>query len=192
MGVRITIVSVILLTLLIATGNLIYSEITMQKPQNRDFTTPEISELSLQKTNTNQDLLEFVIEKEQDLAQKNKASPSDWIKESQIKVYEDKVVIEIENAQWARFTDTKSMDPFLDSSANAIQIVPKNHEQIKVGDIVSFETQYTTGTVIHRIIEKGKDEQGVYFKTKGDNNEKADPGIIRFENIKRVLIAIIY
>ena len=130
--------------------------------------------------------------KEEDIAKKNKASPSDWIKESQIKVYDDKVVIEIPNAQWARFTDTKSMDPVIDSTANAIEIVPKNESEINVGDIISFTTKYTDGTIIHRVIEKGVDEQGTYFITKGDNNANPDPEKIRFSHVERVLVAIIY
>jgi len=119
-------------------------------------------------------------------------SPFDRIKESQIKVYDDKVVIEIENAQWASFIDTNSMDPVIDEGSNAIQIAPKTYEEIKVGDIISYKSDYAEGTFIHRVIETGFDNEGWYCIAKGDNNPEADPGKIRFSQIKKVLVAIIY
>ncbi len=119
-------------------------------------------------------------------------SPSDRIKESQIKIYNDKVVIEIENAQWASFLDTNSMDPIIDEGANAIQITPESHEEIYEGDIISYKSEYAEGIFIHRVIETGFDNNGWYCIAKGDNNPEADPGKIRFSQVKKVLIAIIY
>lgn len=142
--------------------------------------------------NMDKNILDYTMMNEIDILDKDKASPKDRIKESQIKVYEDRIVIEIKNAQWSRFTDTKSMDPVIDSGANAIQIVPENEDQIEIGDIISFETKYTDGIIIHRVIAKETDKDGTYFITKGDNNENPDPEKIRFSQIKRVLIAIIY
>lgn len=118
------------------------------------------------------------------------SSPSDWIKEEQIKVYPDRVLLEIQNPSWAAFTDTNSMDPFLDETANAIEIKPKNPEQIKAGDVISYQSSY--GLVIHRVIEKGEDEEGVYYLVKGDNNSFKDPFKVRFEEVKGVVVAIIY
>jgi hypothetical protein len=121
-----------------------------------------------------------------------KASPSDWIKESQIKVYDDKVIIEIKNAEWAKFTDTNSMDPILDKDTNAIEIVPRSYRDINIGDIVSYEINGVQGIIIHRVIETGFDEKGWFAITKGDNLESTDPFKIRFSNIKRVVVAVIY
>jgi hypothetical protein len=123
---------------------------------------------------------------------KERASPTDRIKESQIHVMDNSVVIEIENPEWSKFTDTNSMDPVLDSGANAIHIVPKSESEINVGDIVAYESEYTEGTLIHRIIEINKDEEGTFYTLKGDNNPEPDPGRVRFSQIKRVLVAIIY
>ncbi len=120
------------------------------------------------------------------------ASPHDRVKESQIKVYKDKVIIEIENAQWASFENTNSMDPILDEEANAIQIIPESYTDIHVGDIISYESEYADGIFIHRVIKVGFDPEGWYCIVKGDNNSEADPGKIRFSQIKKVLIAIIY
>ncbi|MBU0666686.1 MAG: hypothetical protein ABIC91_07355 [Nanoarchaeota archaeon] len=125
-------------------------------------------------------------------ASPERASPSDWIKEEQIEVWNDRIVIDLKGAYWAAFTNTNSMDPIIDEHANAIEIVPENEAQIEVGDIVSYESEYADGTIIHRVIYKGQDEKGTYFIMKGDNNPSSDPGKIRFNQIKRVLVAIIY
>ena len=121
-----------------------------------------------------------------------KYSPGDWIKEDQIKVYNDKVIINLKDAEWASFTNTNSMDPVLDEKANAIEIIPKSSDNIHVGDIISYKSDYADGTIIHRVIKIGSDEEGWYCIVKGDNNQSPDPGKIRFNQIKRVLVAIIY
>lgn len=119
-------------------------------------------------------------------------SPQDWIKEEQIKVYNSKIVIELKDAEWASFTDTNSMDPLIDSTANAIEIVPNSAREIDVGDVISYESRYTDGIIIHRVVKKDKDENGTYFILKGDNNPYEDPEKVRFEQIQRVLVAVIY
>ncbi|MBD3310805.1 hypothetical protein GF351_06320 [Candidatus Woesearchaeota archaeon] len=118
-------------------------------------------------------------------------SPSDWVKQEKIHVYDDRVVIDLENPEWAAFTDTNSMDPVIDEHANAIQLRPSSPVQLKVGDIISYDSAYAEGTIIHRIIEIGHD--GEWFcRVKGDNNPLSDPGKVRFDQIKRVLVAVIY
>ena len=123
---------------------------------------------------------------------KERASPSDWIPEDNIHVYKDRVVIDITNPQWASFTDTNSMDPVLDENTNAIQIVPKTVDDIKIGDIVSYNSDYSDSTIIHRVAYKGEDEEGTYFVMKGDNNPTSDPGKVRFEDILRVSVMLVY
>lgn len=120
------------------------------------------------------------------------SSPSDWIKESQIHVFEDRIKLDIEDAMWSKFADTNSMDPFLDEHSNGIEIKPQSADQIQVGDIISFTSDYIDGIIIHRVIEKGEDSKGIYFKVKGDNNPLKDPGKIRFDQIQGVLVGILY
>lgn len=121
-----------------------------------------------------------------------KASPSDWIKENQILVFNSQVILDLKNAEWATFTDTHSMEPVLSARANAIEVRPKGADEIQIGDIISYKSEYANGYIIHRVIEKGEDEQGTYFILKGDNNPSPDPGRIRFEQIQRVVVAIVY
>ncbi|MBD3313451.1 signal peptidase I [Candidatus Woesearchaeota archaeon] len=120
------------------------------------------------------------------------SSPSDHIPEESIKVYTDRVVLDISDASWASFTDTNSMDPFIDAGANSIEIRPSSPDDINVGDVVSFRTMLADGIVIHRVISKGEDDKGIYFITKGDNNDLADPGKRRFEDITGVVVGVIY
>lgn len=124
------------------------------------------------------------------LGGKELSSPSDWIQEDQINVYPNKIIIDMEGATWAGFTNTNSMDPFLDETANAIEIKPADPQQIKVGDIISYKTAY--GVMIHRVTETGDDDKGIYYIVKGDNNRLSDPFKVRFEDVQGVVVAIIY
>ena len=124
--------------------------------------------------------------------EREKPSPFDWIKEDQIHVYPDKIVIDVNDARWAKFVDTNSMDPVFDAGANALQFIPKSTNDIHVGDIVSYESEYASGTFIHRVIDVNYDDKGWYAILKGDNNKTADPGKIRFNQIKKVLFGVIY
>ncbi len=124
--------------------------------------------------------------------EREKPSPQDWIKENQIHVYSDKIVIDLANARWAKFTDTNSMDPVFDKGNNVIQIVPSSEKQLAVGDIITYQSKYMKDAIIHRIIEINNDEQGWYAIAKGDNNDSPDPGRIRFNQIKKVVVGVLY
>ncbi|MEM4245192.1 MAG: hypothetical protein QXR60_03245, partial [Candidatus Nanoarchaeia archaeon] len=122
----------------------------------------------------------------------SKPSPYDRVKESQIHVYDDKVVIDMAEVQWASYADTHSMEPVLKAGANGLELIPQSDSDIYVGDIVAYEASWSDGLVVHRVIEKGRDEFGTYFILKGDNNSSVDPGKVRFSDIKYVLIGVIY
>lgn len=117
-------------------------------------------------------------------------SPQDHIAEDAIRVYDDRVVLLIDNPLWSSFTDTNSMDPLLDVGANGIEIIPENEEDIHLGDVISYNSG--SGIVIHRVIEIDADEEGMYYVVKGDNNPIADNGKVRFEDIQGILVAVVY
>lgn len=119
-----------------------------------------------------------------------KASPSDWISEGAVTVDDQKVVIALPHAYWARFPNTNSMDPTLDNGANAIQIKPESADQIHIGDIITYDA--TEGHIIHRVREIGTDSQGWFAIVQGDNNPVADPAKVRFSQVERVVVAIVY
>ena len=124
--------------------------------------------------------------------ERDKNSPYDWVKAEQISVYNDYVIIRIKNPEWSVFTDTKSMDPVIDSTSNAIEIIPNSEKDIHLGDIVAYKSKYTEGIITHRVVDIEYDALGWYATLKGDNNDYVDPGKVRFEQIKRVVIAVIY
>lgn len=119
-------------------------------------------------------------------------SPSDYISDSQIRVYSDKVIIDVPGVTWTRYNSTDSMKPVIDDGANGLEVPPRSEDELKVGDIVSYQAFWNDTLVVHRIIEIGQDSFGKYYVLKGDNNDGPDPGRIRFSQIKYKTIAIIY
>jgi hypothetical protein len=117
------------------------------------------------------------------------SAPFDFIKENQIEVYGDKIVIKVNNASLSRYAATGSMKPVFDENANGIRIVPISEKDIHIGDIISYESNGSL--IVHRIVEKSSDEEGTYFITKGDNNIIND-GKIRFKDIKYVTIGVLW
>ncbi|MBS3102289.1 hypothetical protein J4458_02480 [Candidatus Woesearchaeota archaeon] len=121
-----------------------------------------------------------------------RASPADIIKERQINVEDSQVIINVKNAKLASFADTNSMDPVLDETANAISVAPETEDSIKIGDIVSYYSKEKKAILVHRVISTGYDSNGKYFILKGDNNTEADPEKVRFSQVRRVIVMIIY
>jgi hypothetical protein len=120
------------------------------------------------------------------------ASPCSRIKASQILVTQEKVEIDFKDAEWAMFTDTNSMDPVLDADSYAIEYVPKSETELCVGDIASYSPKNADGVIIHRIVEIGSDSGGWYALFKGDNLPYKDPEKVRFSQIRRVVVGILY
>jgi len=118
-----------------------------------------------------------------------KEQPGNWISQDKIQILEDKVIINIKDAVISEYADTGSMLPTLGENANGIKIKPENPEQINIGDIISF--QQGNLLIVHRVIDKGKDANGWYFITKGDNNQETD-GKVYFSDVKYVTVALIY
>ena len=115
--------------------------------------------------------------------------PTDVITREDIVIYDDRVIIYIPHARISSYAPTGSMRPLLDSDANGIQIQPISETDISEGDIVSFQKDDLI--IVHRVIEKGEDEEGIYFITKGDNATLKD-GKIRFKDIRYKTIGVIY
>ena len=126
------------------------------------------------------------------ISSNEKISPSDIIKENQIVILEDMVIIKQAGITWASYANSNSMDPVLDEDAIGLEIVPSSEDQINVGDIVAYEPDWSSGLVVHRVINIGCDEHGWYAILKGDNNNIADPSKVRFDQIRYLLVGIIY
>jgi hypothetical protein len=119
-------------------------------------------------------------------------SPADRIDETNLLIYEDRIVIKIDHATWAKYSDTNSMDGFLDDGTIGIEIRPENEMDIVIGDVISYEANWNDSLIAHRVIDLGYDVNGWYCITKGDNVSFADPGKIRFEQVRYVLVGVLY
>ncbi|MFH1787571.1 MAG: signal peptidase I [archaeon] len=115
-------------------------------------------------------------------------APHDFISEENIIANSEGIILEIKNYTISKYS-SESMIPVFDSGANGIGIKPKNEEEVHVGDIITF--RQSENLIVHRVVEKGFDEEGIFFITKGDNNDLTD-GKVRFSEIDSVLVALIY
>ena len=93
--------------------------------------------------------------------------------------------------------DTNSMDPGFDFNHNNILIAGANEvdqkllvDFISVGDIAVYKT--ATIYAIHRIVGMGYDNQGKYFKFRGDNNYASDPDRVRENELQWLCIGTIF
>lgn len=126
------------------------------------------------------------------ISEGEKNSPKDWIRDKQIMVYNNMVVLNISNVEWASYTDTNSMDPVLDETTNGLEIKPEKEEDITKGDIIVYKPGWADGLLVHRVLDVDKDEQGTYYTVKGDNSEIADPEKVRFNQVTGVVIGVLY
>jgi signal peptidase I len=116
-------------------------------------------------------------------------SPSDTLMQDSILLFEDKVIIHVENASIESYQDADSMAPFLTNYSHGLRIHPKSESDIHVGDIVSF-TQGNR-TIVHRVVNIQKENNTIYFVTKGDNAQNEDARIV-FSDIEWKIIGILY
>lgn len=121
-----------------------------------------------------------------------KNSPKDRIKDGEILVYNSMVVLNVSNVEWSKYTNTNSMDPLLDETANGLEIKPETEEDITVGDVIVYKPSWDAGLIVHRVISIEEDEQGKYYIVKGDNSETADSEKVRFNQIVGVLVGVLY
>lgn len=99
------------------------------------------------------------------------------------------------------YCDSHSMNPTISCEHTTIQYPPKSENEIQKGDIIWYKQ--ANRLIIHRVLEKGRDSEGVYFRTKGDANngfiansrdykDYLDPKIVRFKDIKYKVVGVIW
>lgn len=84
------------------------------------------------------------------------------------------------------------MVPILNENANSLDVVSNSPKDINVGDIISYSSKASDDILIHRVVEIGQDSEGWYAIAKGDNNQLPNPYKIRFDQIQRMVIGVIY
>jgi len=117
-----------------------------------------------------------------------KDSPYDRLSETDLELSERRLVVHHSGIVLASYTDTNSMDPLLDDKSTGIEIIPEKEDEIRTGDVVSYESD--EGLIPHRVISTGYDTQGWYALVKGDNSKEIEK--IRFNQVRYVLIGVLY
>ena len=77
---------------------------------------------------------------------------------------------------------SNSMKDYLEKGDVILIEQTKNHDKFKVGDVMAF--YYDGKVIVHRIVLKETRNGEIYYKTKGDNNEKEDSTFISQKMIK--------
>jgi|ETNvirnome_2_300_1030623.scaffolds.fasta_scaffold00052_18 hypothetical protein len=91
---------------------------------------------------------------------------------------------------------TNSMEPLIDKGHRLLIRNTVNVHKLMVGDIILFDRILDNQPfVLHRIVEIGKDKQGWYCITRGDNlvfNDQLNGKFTRAEHIHGKLVGIFY
>lgn len=153
--------------------------------KEKEQTTKDVGELKNKIEALSQEI-------EQTQRTQDRPSPKDRVAQEQIRAGENGIFLDIAGTRVWYALGTKSMDPLLDTGTNVITVVPKDEEDLFVGDIVAFQWEGVEQAVVHRIVAINVDENGTYYTTKGDNNPVVDPVRVRFEDIIAVVVAIVY
>lgn len=101
-----------------------------------------------------------------------------------------------------RILGTKSMDPVFDAGNNNFLIAGDGPEEMKIlrdwletqppGNVVVYRRKVDGRLIIHRIVGKDFDEQGIKYTFRGDNNGRNDPIKVRSDHIEWISIGTIY
>ena len=65
-------------------------------------------------------------------------------------------------------------------------IITKQTDEVKEGDIIAFENGNIV--TVHRVIKVYTEENTKLYKTKGDNNNTEDPGLVQKQQVKGKVI----
>lgn len=68
-------------------------------------------------------------------------------------------------------------------TGDAVVIESVEPESIAVGDIMVYHSPLDGEMTAHRVMEVEETEEGLFFRTKADNNEDEDPYVVVAENI---------
>lgn len=112
-------------------------------------------------------------------------SPSASIRLEDVSTSYTGVHIAIKEPRLVQFTDSKSMDPVIDTQSTGI-LVPASLESIHVGDIIVYA--YGGRNIVHRVIEKYE----YYLILKGDNLAQPDPVQVTQDMIVGKIVGVMY
>jgi len=98
--------------------------------------------------------------------------------------------------------NTGSMDPVFDAGNNNFLIAGDGPEEMEIlrlwletqepGNVVVYRRRSDRQLIIHRIIKKQLDAEGIAYTLRGDNNARNDRQVVRGEDIEWISIGTIY
>lgn len=97
----------------------------------------------------------------------------------------------------ATFSDTDSMLPLIDYQTTGIVKPVTSDTPINLGDIITYFHHYDSSVntnyyYVHRVIRTGEDENGTYYITQGDHNIEEDDVKVRKEDMRELLVGLIW
>lgn len=81
---------------------------------------------------------------------------------------------------------TGSMSPTFDEGSLII-IKETEEEEIKVGDIITYNFDGSNSITTHRVVEVMDTDEGKVFVTRGDANNVNDPSEVKYRNVEGVV-----
>jgi len=118
--------------------------------------------------------------------------PHDEIKINDITYTSNQIIIFNNCLEIVSPQGTGSMKPVLGSNSTLLLKKIECIKKLNIGDIIYFkDLKLNNSPIVHRIIGKQIINGVEYYKVKGDNNDNYD-GLITKENIKYLVIGIIY
>lgn len=100
---------------------------------------------------------------------------------------QEKTEIVLDNVIFVPIKNTGSMEPCIYKDMIGIAVTSDNFE---IGDIISYNVNYTKYPKAHRIVDFGNDADGYYFITKGDSGKIYEK--VYKEQIKYKIIGLIF
>ena len=85
-----------------------------------------------------------------------------------------------------------SMSPMIADGGLFATVPIIRTDEIKVGTVITYQSDLSGLLVAHQVIELGEDNQGWYAWTKGTGNFNRDLVKVRFASVKGRLVAIFY
>lgn len=82
---------------------------------------------------------------------------------------------------------TGSMEPKY-NVGDLIIIKETPEEEIKIGDIINYISENGADTITHRVTDIIEKDGQTYYQTKGDNNNAEDPELVKYSQVKGILV----
>lgn len=78
--------------------------------------------------------------------------------------------------------ETGSMSPTFPIGSLIVNKIPKSSKEIEVSDIITYK--HDEDIITHRVVEIVEEDDGLYYKTKGDNLENSiDPWNVYYDQV---------